>query len=216
MEISASLLAAPWGRLTESAQQMIDAGVDRLHVDVMDHHYVPNLSFGPALVAALRADGIKIPIDLHLMVTPIEPILETCLSVGAQTIYFHPQSASNVKATLQKIQQAGCGAGLAITQVDNIQDMPLKWVDHWLLMTVTPGFAGQRILNNAHQWVAEQLVWMHQYHRTGSVAVDGAINVNNAPDFFKIGINQLVMGSGLFQHPSPKTVIKKIQIKEIA
>jgi ribulose-phosphate 3-epimerase len=208
LRIAPSILSADFARLGEEVRAVQAAGADLIHFDVMDNHYVPNLTIGPMVCEAVRRH-VSIPIDVHLMVEPVDRLAGDFAKAGASLITFHPEASPHVDRTLQLIREAGCKAGLVFNPAT-----PLHWLDHVmdrldivLLMSVNPGFGGQRFIDSAlpklrevrrridaHQAAGGQPIWLE---------IDGGVKVDNIAQIAAAGADTFVAGSAIFGAPDP-------------
>ncbi|QTS84215.1 ribulose-phosphate 3-epimerase [Coxiella endosymbiont of Amblyomma nuttalli] len=212
--ISASILSADFSRLGEEAKQIIDAGVDYIHFDVMDHHFVPNLSFGAVVCKALRHTKITVPIDVHLMVDNPDVYIKPFAEAGASLITFHPEIVKNVEGTIELIHQAGMRSGLAFNPDKSVSLLPpliLKQVNLVLLMSVNPGFSGQVFMPNSLERISFTRKLLDEVHSKAMLGIDGGIKADNIMEVSCAGANFFVVGSGLFYASNYKEEVKTLR-----
>ena len=198
--IAPSILSADFARLGEEVDAVIAAGADLIHFDVMDNHYVPNLTIGPPVCEALHKHGVKVPIDVHLMVRPVDRIVPDFARAGAEFITFHPEASEHVDRTIELIREHGCRPGLALNPAT-----PLDWLDYTLekldlvlVMSVNPGFGGQRFIPSALAKLETIRERIRSSGRTVRLEVDGGVKVDNIQACARAGADTFVAGSAIF------------------
>jgi ribulose-phosphate 3-epimerase len=198
--IAPSILSADFARLGEDTRAVLDAGADWVHFDVMDNHYVPNLTIGPMVCKALRDFGISAPIDVHLMVEPVDRIIPDFAAAGASLISFHPEASRHVDRTLGLIRESGCKAGLVFNPATSL-DL-LRWVidkvDLVLVMSVNPGFGGQKFIPAALDKLRQARDIIDHSGREIRLEIDGGVKPDNAAEIIAAGADTLVAGSAVF------------------
>lgn len=213
MEISASILSADFARLGAQVDAVLDAGADSIHFDVMDHHYVPNLTIGPMVCKALRDYGVSAPIDVHLMVKPVDALIGEFAKAGATAITFHPEATEHVDRSLQLIKDNGCLAGLAlnIATILHYLDYETDKLDQILVMSVNPGFGGQKFLPKALDKIRDIRKWIDKGSYPIKLAVDGGINSDNIQVVAEAGADMCVIGSAIFNTPDYAATIARLR-----
>ncbi len=198
--ISPSILSADFARLGEEVDAVIAAGADWIHFDVMDNHYVPNLTVGPVVCQALRKAGVSAPIDVHLMVTPVDPLVIDFAKAGATNISFHPEATLHVDRTIQLIRHSGCKAGLVFNPATSLNwlDYVIDKIDIILLMSVNPGFGGQEFIPEVLPKLGEARARIRASGRDIRLEIDGGVKVDNAANIAKAGADTFVAGSAIF------------------
>jgi len=211
--IAPSILSADFARLGEEVENVIEAGADWVHFDVMDNHYVPNLTIGPMVCDALRKYGITAPIDVHLMVKPVDRIIGDFAQAGASIITFHPEASEHVDRSLQLIKESGCQAGLVInpaTSLSNLEHVMDK-LDVILLMSVNPGFGGQSFIPQTLTKLAQARELIKQSGRDIRLEVDGGVKIDNIQEIAKAGADAFVAGSAIFNTNDYKSTIEAMR-----
>ncbi len=198
--IAPSILSADFARLGEEVDAVLAAGADMVHFDVMDNHYVPSLTIGPMVLKSLRDYGIKAPIDVHLMVKPVDRIIGDFIAAGASMITFHPEASEHIDRSLQLIKDGGCGAGLVFNPTTSLSylDHVLDKVDMVLLMSVNPGFGGQSFIPSTLPKLREARTRIDTAGREIRLEIDGGVKVDNIRQIAAAGADTFVAGSAIF------------------
>ena len=211
--IAPSILSADFARLGEEVEAVLAAGADLIHFDVMDNHYVPNLTVGPMVCQALRKHGIKAPIDVHLMVKPVDRLVEAFAAAGASYISFHPEASEHPDRTLRLIRDSGCRSGLVFNPAT-----PLSWLEHVmpqldmiLLMSVNPGFGGQRFIDGTLEKLAKARRLIEYSGQPIRLEVDGGVKVDNIGRIAQAGADTFVAGSALFGADDYTAVVARMR-----
>lgn len=213
--IAPSLLSADFTRLGEEVTAVMDAGADMIHFDVMDNHYVPNLTFGPILCAKLHQAFPKVSIDVHLMTNPVDSLIVPFAKAGAKRISIHPDSTIHLDRSLSLIKENHCEAGLVLNPA--VSPDCLQWckqyLDFVLVMTVNPGFGGQKLIPE----VIPKITWIRKHYPNLAICVDGGVNVNNIAQLAKAGACEFVAGQAIFASPNYSETIAEMreQLKRI-
>jgi ribulose-phosphate 3-epimerase len=211
--IAPSILSADFARLGEEVRNVLAAGADWVHFDVMDNHYVPNLTIGPLVCEALRRHGITAPIDVHLMVEPVDRIIPDFAKAGASLISFHPEASEHVDRSLQLIRDSGCKAGLVFNPATPLHhlDYVMDRIDLILIMSVNPGFGGQSFLPSVLPKIREARARIQASGRDIRLEVDGGVKVDNIAEIAAAGADTFVAGSAIFNAPDYAKVIAEMR-----
>jgi ribulose-phosphate 3-epimerase len=211
--IAPSILSADFAKLGEDVDRVLAAGADVVHFDVMDNHYVPNLTIGPMICKALRDYGITAPIDVHLMVKPVDSLIPQFAEAGASIITFHPEASEHIDRTIQLIKDHGCKAGLVFNPATSLSylDHVINKLDTILLMSVNPGFGGQRFIPHTLEKLRQAKQKIVDSGRDIRLEVDGGIKVDNIADAAQAGADMFVAGSAIFNQPDYKAVIDQMR-----
>jgi len=211
--IAPSILSANFARLGEEISSVMEAGADWVHFDVMDNHYVPNLTIGPMVCKSLSEHGVKKPIDVHLMTTPVDELIIQFADAGASMISFHPEATKHVDRSVELIKDKGCKAGVALNPASplSLLDHILDKIDFILIMSVNPGYGGQKFINNSLEKIRKCKEMINKSGRDIGIEVDGGIGLQNIKSIKEAGANMFVSGSAIFQSNSYEDVIKKMK-----
>ncbi|MFT0213927.1 ribulose-phosphate 3-epimerase [Pseudomonas sp. F1_0610] len=212
--IAPSILSADFARLGEDVDAVLAAGADIVHFDVMDNHYVPNLTIGPMVCKALRNYGVTAPIDVHLMVSPVDRVIGDFIDAGASYITFHPDASTHVDRSLQLIKDGGCKAGLVFNPAAPIDCLKyvLDKIDMVLLMSVNPGFGGQKFIPSTIEKIKEVRALLDAAGRSDiRLEVDGGVNLSNIAQIASAGADTFVAGSAIFNTPDYKATIEQMR-----
>ena len=211
--IAPSILSADFSRLGEEVNSVLKAGADWIHFDVMDNHYVPNLTIGPMVCQSLRDYGITAPIDVHLMVEPVDQLIQDFSKAGASYITFHPEASDDVDRSLNLIKDSGCKAGLVLNP-----DIPIEVLDGFLdkldmilLMSVFPGFGGQEFIDSVLEKVTKMRSIINANSLETRLEIDGGIKLKNIKEVAEAGADTFVSGSAIFGEPDYSEIIRKMR-----
>ena len=209
--IAPSILSADFLNLGKEVQSVLDSGAEMIHFDVMDNHYVPNLSFGPLVCKALKKGGINAPIDVHLMCKPVDNLISSFIKEDADIITFHPEASEHIDRSINMIKDAGLKAGLAFNPAT-----PLHYLDHVidkldliLIMSVNPGFGGQQFIRSSLEKIKAVRQLIEKTNKHILLEVDGGINLNTIKEVAQAGADTFVMGSAIFNSNNYTTTIKE-------
>ena len=211
--IAPSILSADFARLGEEVDNVIAAGADWVHFDVMDNHYVPNLTIGPMVCKALRKHGVTAPIDVHLMVSPVDRMIGDFIDAGASMITFHPEASDHIDRSLQMIREGGCKAGLVLNPATSpdVLEYVIDKLDMVLLMSVNPGFGGQKFIPSTLRKLRHVRKLIDDSGLDIRLEVDGGVGVQNIRQIAEAGADAFVAGSAIFNTDDYEQVIKQMR-----
>ncbi len=211
--LAPSILSADFARLGEEVDAVLTAGADWVHFDVMDNHYVPNLTIGPMVCSALRDYGVNAPIDVHLMVKPVDSLIEDFAKAGATYISFHPEASDHVDRSLQLVKKYGCKTGLVLNPATSLNLLENCWdkLDMVLLMSVNPGFGGQNFIPSVLDKISTLRQSIDDKNLNIRLEVDGGIKLDNIAEVSKAGADTFVSGSAIFGEKNYQEVISKMR-----
>ena len=211
--IAPSILSANFAKLGEEVDAVIAGGADWIHFDVMDNHYVPNLTIGPMVCAALKSHGVKSPIDVHLMVKPVDRLINEFALAGADIITFHPEASEHIDRNLQQIRDAGCKAGLVLNPATPLTHLThvMDKLDVVLLMSVNPGFGGQSFIRSTLDKIKNLRELIDNSEYEIRLEVDGGVKLENIAEIANAGADTFVAGSAIFSQPDYMEIIGKLR-----
>ena len=211
--IAPSILSADFANLGKDVSDVIDAGADFIHFDVMDNHYVPNLTVGPMVCKSLRDYGINAIIDVHLMISPVDEIIPAFAQAGANYITFHPEATKHVDRTIKLIKDHGCQPGVVLNPATNVSILEycLDQIDMVLLMSVNPGFAGQKFIESTYDKIVEVREMIDAVNPSIRLEVDGGLNLENIGKAARSGADTFVAGSAIFKSENYKKTISQMK-----
>ena len=212
-KIAPSILSADFSRLGEDVQKVIQAGADFIHFDVMDNHYVPNLTIGPLVCDALRSHGVTAPIDVHLMVKPVDRIIPDFAKAGASYITFHPEASEHIDRTIGLIKESGCKAGLVFNPATSLHYLEhvIEQLDMVLLMSVNPGFGGQSFIPSSLEKLRVVRKMIDDRNLSTRLEIDGGVKTNNIREIASAGADTFVAGSAIFNTENYKSTIDEMR-----
>ncbi|MBQ44999.1 MAG: ribulose-phosphate 3-epimerase [Porticoccaceae bacterium] len=211
--IAPSILAANFARLGEEVDSVLEAGGDIIHFDVMDNHFVPNLTMGPMICKSLRDHGVVAPIDVHLMVNPVDEMIRMFADAGANYITFHPEASQHVDRSLQLIRDLGCKAGLVINPATglDVAQWVMDKIDMLVLMSVNPGFGGQKFIPSTLDKLKQARAMIDNSNYDIRLEIDGGVGVSNIAEIAAAGADTFVAGSAIFSQPDYSDVIHRMK-----
>ena len=214
-KIAPSILSADFSRLGDDVRSVLKAGADIVHFDVMDNHYVPNLTIGPLVCSALRSYGIEETIDVHLMIKPVDRIIPDFAKAGANYITFHPEASDHVDRTINLIRENGCMPGLVLNPATSITHLEncIENLDIILLMSVNPGFGGQKFIESTYKKIEQVRELIDSTGKKIRLEVDGGINIENIDKIAKAGADTFVAGSAIFNSDDYSETIQSMRKK---
>ena len=211
--IATSILSADFSKLGKEVDDVVLAGADIIHFDVMDNHYVPNLTIGPLVCNSLVKYGVKKPIDVHLMTTPVDDLIIQFCDAGASMVSFHPEATQHIDRSIELIKSRNCKAGIALNPASplSLLDHILDKIDFILIMSVNPGFGGQKFIKNSLEKIKKCKEMIDKSGCNVEIEVDGGIGINNIKSIKEAGANIFVAGSAIFNSDSYDEAIKKMK-----
>lgn len=213
LKIAASILSADFANLGHDVDRVLEAGADFIHFDVMDNHFVPSLTIGPMVCAALRKHGVNAPIDVHLMVEPVDALIEDFAEAGATYITIHPEATAHLDRSLQLIRDLGCKAGLAFNPSTPLEylEYVLERLDLVLIMSVNPGFGGQKFIPHMLRKIRQAHHIIQDYSHSIRLEVDGGVKIDNIAEIANEGADTFVLGTGIFHSENYQTTIARLR-----